>query len=155
MIATVRTAQLALRNDNADGQAVTDIVEISVDPGHHPVALTLQSLGGGRNGVPGGQHTPVGHNGRHVLIGRIGNEIFRPQVRIGRAPEHIGGKLRLIVEQRVLGGQVVTQGFRGLGTQADPAQEGRGKQQRYGFAKKWFHESPPSQDTSSLHNNVS
>ena len=112
MIAAVGAAQLSFGDDNADGQAIAHIIEVTVDAGHHPVALTLQSLGGGRNGVPGGQHTPVGHNGRHVLIGRVGNEVFRPQVRIGRAPEHIGGKLCLIVEQRVLGGQVLTQSLR-------------------------------------------
>lgn len=40
-----------------------------------------------------------------ALIGRVGNEIFRPQIGIRLTPEHIGGKLRFPVNQGVLCGQ--------------------------------------------------
>lgn len=38
MIAAVGAAQLSFGDDNADGQAIAHIIEVTVDAGHHPVS---------------------------------------------------------------------------------------------------------------------
>ncbi|MPN33233.1 hypothetical protein SDC9_180717 [bioreactor metagenome] len=100
-VAAVGAFQLSVRHHYTDGKAVVYIVKIAVHPGHHAVALTLKSRGRGGDGVAGGENAAVGDNGRHSGIRCIGDEIFRPKIVIGIAPEYIGGQLSLLMHQGV------------------------------------------------------
>ena len=124
VVSGVAAEQFPFGHHDADGQAGGGIVEISVDAGHHPVALGLQCLGGSGDGGTAGQDTAVGDHRRHKFIGRIGHQILRPQIGVGAAPEHIGGQLRPLVEQGVLCRQVLAQGL-GRGGADPPVHRGR------------------------------
>ena len=109
VISGVTAAEQSLRNHHANGQAGGDIVEIAVDAGHHPVAVLFQQRGRVRHAGTVCQRVAVGDNGGHSLVRRVGDEIFRPEIGVSCTPEYIGGKLGLLVEKCVLGGQVLPQ----------------------------------------------
>ena len=109
VVTGITAEQLSVRHQDADGQAVGGVEEVAVDAGHHPVALGLQLPGGGGDRGAGRQGTAEGDQGRHIPVGGVGHQVLRPQVGIGGAPEHVGGQLRLPVEQGVPGGQIVAQ----------------------------------------------
>ena len=130
VIAAVTAADLALGHHKADGQARAEVIEVAVHAGHHTVALALQGLGGGGDGIAGGEHAAVGHHGGDGLVGRVSNEVLRSQIGVAGAPEHVGGKLRLFIEQLVLKQQVLSQCLRRGGAHAQGAGQGRRKAQR-------------------------
>ena len=109
VISGVTAAEQSLRNHYANGQAGGDIVEIAVDAGHYPVAVIFQQRGRVRHAGTVCQRVAVGDNGGHSLVRRVGDEIFRPEIGVSCTPEYIGGKLCLLVEKCVLGGQVLPQ----------------------------------------------
>ena len=55
------------------------------------------------------QRVAVGDDGGHSFVGRVGDEVFRPEIGVSCTPEYIGGKLCFLVEKCVLGGQVLPQ----------------------------------------------
>ena len=109
VISGVTAAEQSLRNHHANGQASGDIVEIAVDAGYYPVAVIFQQRGRVRHAGTVCQRVAVGDNGGHSLVRRVGDEIFRPEIGVSCTPEYIGGKLCLLVEKCVLGGQVLPQ----------------------------------------------
>ena len=126
----VAAAEHPVRHHKADGKSRIHIVEIAVDARHNAVALRLQSRGHIRHAGTVRQHIAIGDNGRHRLIGRVGNEIFRPQIGIRLTPEHIGGKLRFPVNQGVLCGQVLPHCRRSGSGQRQCAEQAQRQQQR-------------------------
>ena len=144
VITGVAAAQQAVGDHDADGQAGAHVVEVAVDAGHHPVALCLQFPGGGGDGGALCQDAAEGDNGGHIPVGGVGDEVLLAEVRIGSAPEHIGGELRLLVQDDLLTGQVLPQGLRRGGGQGQGAQQGQRQQQGQGLAETVFHGYPPS-----------
>ena len=118
VIAAVAAAKLSLGNHKADGQACVDVVKIAVDSRHNTVPPALQLPGRGGDGAPVREDLTIGDNGRHVHIRHVCNQVLRPEVVVCRAPEGVGGELRLLVQQRVHGRQILSQGIRRGGTQS-------------------------------------
>ena len=139
VIPGVAAAEDALRYHQADGQSGGHIIEVTVDAGHHPVALCLQGAGHGRHAGTVRQHVAVGDDGGDGLVGGVGDEVFRPEIGVGGAPEHVGGQLGLLVDDGVLGGHVLTQGLRRGGRQRQRAQQAEGQQQGCDAADAGFH----------------
>ena len=144
VVSGIAAEELAVRYQDADGQAVGGVEEVAVDAGHHPVPLPLQLPGRGGHRGAGGQRAAVGDDGGHIVVGGIGDDIFRPQVGVSGAPEHVGGELGLPVQQGVLGGQVLAQSLRRGGGEAQGAQERERQKQGQGLAQGLFHVVPPS-----------
>ena len=110
VIAAVAAAELALGDHKADGESGVDVVKIAVDARHHTPALGLQLPGHGGDGVPVRKDLAVCDYGRHVRIGRVCNQIFRPEIIVRRAPKGVGGELGLLVQQRIQRRQVLAHG---------------------------------------------
>ena len=127
VVPAVGGPQLPLGDDKADGQAVVGVEEIPVEPGHHPVALVLQGLRGGGDAAALGQALAEGHHGLYLARGGVGDEVLRPQVGVGTAPEHVPGQGGALVERRVLGTQVLAQG---LGRRRGQRQRRRDRQRQ-------------------------
>ena len=127
VVPAVGGPQLPLGDDKADGQAVTGVEEIPVESGHHPVALVLQSLGGGGDAAALGQALAEGHHGLYLARGGVGDEVLRPQVGVGAAPEHVPGQGGALVQGGVLGTQVFAQG---LGRRRGQRQRHRDRQRQ-------------------------
>ena len=67
----------------------------------------LQQRGRVRHAGAVCQRVAVGDDGGHSFVGRVGDEVFRPEIGVSCTPEYIGGKLCLLVEKCVLGEQVL------------------------------------------------
>ena len=139
VIPGIAAAENAVRHHQTDGQSVGDIVKVTVDPGHHPIALPFQC--GGHGGYAGtvGQHIAIGDHGRHGPVRRVGDEVLRPKVGIGRAPEHIGGQLRLLMQLGVSGGEILPQRVGRGGGQGQRPQQTERQQQGCDFADAGSH----------------
>ncbi len=140
----VAAAELALGDHQADGQAVVHVVEVAVDPGHHPVPLFLQGLGGVGDGAPVREDAAVGDDGGHGPVGDVCNQVLRPVIGADGAPEDVGGELGLLIEEHVRGGEVVPHGLGGQGGgNRQRRQQGETQQQGQRSGKDSFHRVPP------------
>ena len=139
VITGVAAAQLALRHHDADGQTVAHIVEVTVDAGHHTVAVLLQTGSRLGDGVPPRQNLARRHNGENILVGGVCDEVLGAQIGVGGTPEHIGGELGLLVQQDLLLRQIITQRIGRRGRHRQTARHGQRQQSGYCLAKKLFH----------------
>ena len=76
----------------AGGRAGGEHIPVPVEAGDHPLALALQLLGHAGEGHPVGDLGAVGHGGGHVGTGGVGDIVLGTQIRIGVAPEIVGGQ---------------------------------------------------------------
>ena len=144
VIPTVGAQKFPFRHNQADGQAGGGVEKVAVHAGNDPVSFGFQALGGRGDRDAGSQSVTIGDNGRHIFIGGIGHHVFCPQIRICGTPEHVGGKLCLLVEQRVPGGEILAQGIGRGGADAQGTGQRCGKEQGQCPAEKTIHKLPPS-----------
>ena len=90
VISRVTAAKQAIGHHDADRQAGPHVVEVAVDARHHPVALLLQLFGHGGDLALIRQHVAKGDDGRHRLVGHVGDEVLCTEVGRTAAPKHVG-----------------------------------------------------------------
>ena len=73
VIPGVAAAEDALADDQADGQAVGNVIEVAVDASHHPVPIPFQLGGHVCHAVAGGEDVAISHQGGDFGIGSVCN----------------------------------------------------------------------------------
>ena len=70
----------AVGDDGAQRLTGGHHVQVAVDAAHQPLALALQPLGHGGEGLPAGDLVAVGHHRGYILVGCIGKVPLSPQI---------------------------------------------------------------------------
>ena len=136
-------AEDPIGDEHTQGVAGGHVIKIAVDAAHHPVALGLQALGHGGQGLLVQHLVAVDHRRVDAGAGGVCKVAFGAQVGLGIAPEDLAGQLHTGGQAHRAGMQVVAKCLRRGGHGGEPQQQRQGEGR--GPSKELPHSLPPKQ----------